>query len=265
MRFAFPILLAAICPASSAQEPAPPDLIDHLVANAAFYSATLPSISATEVIESQGSYLILHKTVRARGLMRVHRNPANGEIDESRQINEVDGKPLSPGHNPGLPWTLYGGFGKFQELFFTPAHRVCYKFTLLPEPGPAGTQQIDIAEIPAIAVTPGCTERGITGRAGVDPKTRQLVYLERTVPNAVAFRNRLAPYASVELAPTKIGDETYWLPAVVISTVVDGKSRAKFTAHYSDYHRYTGSITILPGVNEVEPPPAPAKPPPPNL
>ncbi len=251
---------------------APPELIDRLVANALHYHQTLPSVTASEAIESDASYMIFHRRVQAKSVFRVVRNPASDELDESRQVTEVDGKPVPPGQHAGLPWTLTGGFGKFQELFFKTANRPCFTFTLLPEPGPKGTQQIAIAEQPGIATIPGCTERGVTGLARVDPATGQVVYLERTVPVEIALKSHLAPWAMVEIAPAKIGDDTFWLPTVVVGTFVDGKNKGKFTAHYSDYHRFTGSVRILPGVNAVEQPveepapaPIPAAPkPPPN-
>jgi hypothetical protein len=268
--FAALLLLPRLIAQSAAppELPAPQELIDRLVANALLYHQTLPSITASEAIESEASYMIFRRRVQAKGIFRVVRNPATDELEESRQVTEVDGKPVSAGENRGLPWTLSGGFGKFQEMFFKAVTRPCFTFTLLPGPGPNGSEQIAIAEQPEIATMRACMQRGITGVARVDPVTGQLVYMERTVPDEIALKTHLAPWAMVEIAPAKIGDDTFWLPTVVVGTFVNGKEKGKFTAHYSNYHRYTGSIKILPGVKEVEPPaqtppvPTPAKPPP---
>ena len=151
-----------------------------------------------------------------------------------------------------MPSTLFGGFSRFQELFFTPAHRLCYRFTLLPDPGPKDTQQIAIAELPGTIA--GCSPRGITGLARVDRVSQHVVYLERTVPEQAAIDGRLAPFASVELAPAKIGEDTFWLPTMVYGTFNHNKVKGSFEAHYSDFHRYTASITILPGVTETDTP-----------
>jgi len=261
--------LLLLAPFTLAQTPAPPELIDHLVANAEHYRATLPSITANETIESEGSYMtVFRRRVQAKGVFRVVREPG-GELKESRQVAEVDGKAVEPGHHLNLPWTLGGGFGRFTEMFFTPAHRPCYTYTLLPQPGPGNTQQIAIAEVPPDQRTPACiaSSRGFTGLIRVDPATLQLVYVERTTTEEMALKYQLAPFASVEVASAKIGDETFWLPTVVVGTFTRGKVKGKFTAHYSDYHRYAGSITILPGITAVDAPdstpsPAPAKPPP---
>ena len=81
-----------------------------------------------------------------------------------------------------------------------------------------------------------------------------MVYLERTVPEQAAIDGRLAPFASVELAPAKIGEDTFWLPTMVYGTFNHNKVKGSFEAHYSDFHRYTASITILPGVTETDTP-----------
>ena len=104
---------------ATAQQPAPDELIDHLVANAQLYAQTLPSLAATEQIDSQGSYLIFHRHVKATAVFRVL-HPPGAQFEESRQITEADGKAVEPGRHVDLPSTLFGGFSRFQELFFTP-------------------------------------------------------------------------------------------------------------------------------------------------
>ena len=247
------LFLALLVPGLCAQEqpPAPAELINHLVANAQLYAETLPSLAATETIDSQGSYMIFHHRVKATAVFRVVRH-AGAPFEESRQITEADGKAVAPGEHVALPSTLFGGFSRFQELFFTPAHRLCFTFTLLPEAGPDGTQQIAVAEQPGILA--GCDPHGMTGLVRVDPATRHVVYLERTVPLKAAIKTQLAPFARVDLAPAKIGDETFWLPTIVFANFANGKTRGSFEARYSDYRRYTASMTILPGVTETDTP-----------
>jgi len=139
LRLALVSVIAATLTTSllTAQSPAPPELIDELVANAALYNATLPSITASETIESEASYLTVFKNKAvAKGTFRVVRDPNGSMLKESRQITELDGKPVAEGQQVHLPTTLFGGFGLFQEMFFTPAHQRCYIFTRLSEPGP---------------------------------------------------------------------------------------------------------------------------------
>jgi hypothetical protein len=259
-------LLLAAAPFAPAQTAAPSELIDQLVANAAQYRASLPSLTADEAIDSKASFMgMFPDHAHATGTFRVLRTEPGAPLQESRQITILNGKPVEPGRPAKLPATLFDGFGRFQEMFFTAQHRNCFDFILLPESGPAGTLKIAIsvpAELPAQS---DCRDWviGLTGLALVDPAARQLVHVERTIPEAAALKNGLAPFASVDLASTKVGDQTFWLPATVTGRVANGKIHGEFIAHYSNYHRYTASITLLPGATEVEPtpddPPAPPR------
>jgi len=240
--------------------PAPPELIDHLVANAEEYRATLPSLTADETIHSETSYMCMFKRhADAQGTFRVLRTVDDAQLQESRQIAMLNGKAVEPGKHVALPATLFGGFGRFQEMFFTPQHRRCFAFTLLPEPGPEGTQQIAISVPPELETQPGCTQErhGVTGLARVDPATGQLVHLERTVPDEDVAHTNLAPFASVDCAPTKVGEQTFWLPTEIVGRILNGKVRGQFVAHYSNYHRYAASMSVLPGAVEVDPATAP--------
>ena len=236
----------------SAQMPAPPALIDQLVANAEQYRATLPSLTADESISSEISYLsIFRRHADATGTFRVLRNPASNTLDESRQILVLNGKPVEPGEHASLPATLFGGFDHFQEMFFTPEHRLCYRFTLLPKPGPADSIQVAIAAAGAPSCDPGT--RTVTALVLVDAATHQITHLERAFPDDVAQKSHLAPFASADFAPTKVGDDTFWLPTTVIGRILNGKLKGQFVAHYSNYHRYSASMKLLPGATEVNP------------
>jgi hypothetical protein len=246
-----------------AQTPAPESLIDQLVANAQLYRETLPSLTADETISSESSYMGMFKRhVDAQGTFRALRSVPGAPLNESRQITSLNGKPVDPAKHTVLPSTLFGGFGRFQEMFFTPLNRRCFSFTLLPDPGPGGSRQIAIGGPPELETLHDCmTQRhGLTGLALVDPATRQLVHLERTVPDKVAQESNLAPFASVDCAPTKVGEDTFWLPTEVTGRILTGKVRGQFLAHYSNYHRYTAKVTLLPGTSEVEPDAAPTPP-----
>jgi hypothetical protein len=263
LRLTFASLLLAAAVSAPAQSPAPVELIDQLVANAEQYHANLPSLTADEAIDSEASFMGMFKShAHATGTFRVLRAAPGVPLQESRQIAVLNGKPVEPGKHVTLPTTLFGGFGRFQEMFFTPEHRLCFSFTLLPQPGPRDTIQIAIASSGGAGQPPACTHdhATLTGLALVDPVAHQLVHVERTIPDEIAAPAKLAPFASVDLASTKVGDQTYWLPTTVTGTILNGKIRGRFLAHYSNYHRYTASITLLPGAVEVEPSPDPAPP-----
>ena len=248
-------LIALLSPAV-AQGPVPADLLNHLIANAAQYRVTIPSLTADELIESETSYhgLFRHK-VQASGTFRAVRAKSGEPLQESRQIAMVNGKPVEPSDPVLLPVALFGGFGRFQEMFFSPQHVRCFAFTLLPGSGPGGTLQIGIRAVPDLDSQPGCPSgyRGLTGLARVDPVSHQLVHIERTLPDSRETRGG-APFASVDCAPTKVGDETFWLPTEVAGGTPKQFFRRRFVAHYSNYHRYVASVKLLPGTSEVEQP-----------
>jgi hypothetical protein len=240
----------------SGQTPAPPALIDQLVANAERYRVTLPSLIADEAIVSEASFMgLLPDKTSALGTFRVLRGEPDQPLQESRQITTLNGKPVQPGAKVRLAFTLFGGFGSFQEMFFTSAHRACFDFSLLEPPAKDGTLRIAVVSRPSAQWPAGCptTFQGVTGLVRVDPITHQLVHMERTVSSDAHIRGNLAPFASVDLAAAKIGDDTFWLPTVVVGRATRSGIHAQFIAHYSNYHRYTASITLLPGATEVDP------------
>ena len=261
------ITLILLAPSLAAQAPAPAELINQLVANAEQYRSTLPSLTADEVIATEGSYLGMFKDhTSATGTMRVVRASPDAPLKESRQIVTLNGKPVDPKKPATLPVVLYGGFGLFQDMFFTRQHIACFDFTLLPAPGPGGTLQLAVAgRSPEPSQCPDFFET-ITGAVTLDPATHQVVHFERTVPDKIANKARLASFASVDSAPVKVGETTFQLPTVVVARLNNGNIRGQFTAHYSNYHRYTASITLLPGATEVQDPtsPDPAPTPPPS-
>ena len=246
----------ALTTSLAAQTSVSAELLNQLVANAEQYRLTIPSLTADESIESEISYhgLLRHK-VRASGTFRAVRGKPGEPLQESRQITMVNGKPVAQNAPVRLPLVLSGGFGRFQEMFFSPQHVRCFAFTLLPESGPGGTLQIAIRAVEDLDSQPGCPSgyKGLTGLAGVDRVSHQLVHIERTLPDSRDNRGG-APFASVDCAPTKVGDETFWLPTQVAGGTPTQFIRRKFVARYSNYHRYVASVKLLPGTSEVEQP-----------
>ena len=227
-------------------------LVDQLVANAALYHTTLPSLTASEAIVSDHAFLGFNRHTEAQATFRALQSPTAARLDESRQITQLNGKPVPPDQHPHLPFTLFGGFGRFQDMFFTAKRRACFTFTLVPQTNPGSPLELHITPSPSIATMPECELglQGLTGIARVDPASHQLTHLERTIPVDVAAKSNHASFASVDSAPTQVGDQSFWLPIVVIGRMDSGKAKGQFTAHYSNYRRFTSTATLLPTTPE---------------
>jgi len=75
------------------------------------------------------------------------------------------------------------------------------------------------------------------------------MHIERTLP---ASDGNNASFLSTDYAPVKIGEKTFWLPVMTESTDVINKAKVHTIVHYSDYHLFTTSSTILPGTPEID-------------
>jgi hypothetical protein len=84
------------------------------------------------------------------------------------------------------------------------------------------------------------------------------MHLEHANPLSNAEPNRYLTFISVDYAPFKVGDKTFWLPAIVMARAVFNKHPKKWVSRYSDYHLYTASAKILPGTPEGATPQEPA-------
>lgn len=256
LRFAtLPLLVAALAAGQAPADPPTLDaLLDQIAAHAASYRATLPSLSAQESITSQTSGLFKQRA-EAQATFRVTRQESDARFHESRQITELNGKPVAAGKQVHLPVTFHGAFGDALEIFFAPALRPCYDFTLTPRIAPDGSQRSDFSGRPGSEANPACahTPARVTGFVLIDPATKQIRHLERTVPEDVAKAHHLASFASVDYATAKIGEQSFWLPAVIVARLNGGK--AEFVARYSGYQRFTGTVTLMPNVTSVDTPP----------
>lgn len=223
-------------------------VLDQLVENSASFRATLPSITAHETIESGGSYSWLFRNhVKAEAIMRVMRKTPDGPLEESRTITAVNGKPVAPGKHPDLPTLLNGGFGGFGGAFFSSANRRCFDYTLI-QSNSQDTFQLSVkmkANAASLGNCPVGMER-MSATAVVDAQAHQLTHIEWNIPEEDASRYHRWPSASTDFAPIKIGDDTFWLPTTVTGHFVKGKERGDWISHYSDYHRFTSTVTIAP-------------------
>ena len=224
-------------------------LVDQLVESASLYQTTLPSLNAHESIESKSSWLIYRPHATAEATVHIAHNAA-GTMLESRQYTMLNGKPVAVDQHVTLPADVTDDFNyNIQAMVFTHKLRGCYNFSLESQAVPGAPLDLRISFKPD-GVAHGCPARlnGLTGVARVDPAAHQLIHLELNIPNGPGEPYFRILSASNDYAPVKIGDKTFWLPTATAEDLVNNRNKAKghFTVHYSDYHQYTASVTILP-------------------
>ena len=255
-------LLCAQLPAQTSPAPAPAipsqpaatespadQLVDQLVESASLYQTTLPSLNAHESIESKSSWLIYRPHATAEATVHIAHNAA-GTMLESRQYTMLNGKPVAVDQHVTLPADVTDDFNyNIQAMVFTHKLRGCYNFSLESQAVPGAPLDLRISFKPD-GVAHGCPARlnGLTGVARVDPAAHQLIHLGLNIPNGPGEPYFRILSASNDYAPVKIGDKTFWLPTATAEDLVNNRNKAKghFTVHYSDYHQYTASVTILP-------------------
>jgi hypothetical protein len=262
MSHVWPVFIAGVWLQASAQVPAPPAasthaaaanltadrLVDELVENAARDHATLPSLTAHESIVSKvDEHVVFRKnTAKAEATVHIVRKSPEGAWTEDRQFTVFNGKPVAPNTRVQLPFDLENSFDDVQSFFFSVQNRPCYNFALAARVGKEAPLELTITPVSKVATQSQCIAR--SGVARIDPATHRVTHLEFTNPTGP----NSSFFSSVDYAATQVGYKLFWLPSVVTTRVVIGKTPNEWTARYSDYHQYTASVTILPADSNTQ-------------
>jgi hypothetical protein len=223
-------------------------LVDQLIANADQYRATLPSLTAQETILSKLSqFLKIPYVVHAEATIRVTRKLSEDHLDESRQFTIINGKPVDSTDHTGIPFIFHNPLSGYAEEFFTREDRPCFTFVLSPQRHRSAPLELSIATSPGAAEHPQCKNwNGVTGIVRIDAASHQLIHSETTYPETLETPKFHRRFASLDYAPVKIGQNTFWLPTTSTMYAVNGKVQMEWIAHYSDYRQFTATSTILP-------------------
>ncbi len=236
--------------AQTAPDPTVDQIVDRLMQNDAAYRARQPSFTAHESIVSRydGVVFFGRSGDKAEATIRMGPQTPGGPFRESRQITVYNGKPVK-GEQPHLMYDFTDDFADFANAFFSAKHRRCYNFVLEPRTAGKGPWQVDISVSPAATGVADCVFAldGLTAMVRVDPATFHILHLECMSPAALAVPIHRPTFVSADYAPVRVGEEMFWLPTDVTAKGAIGKSPFKWASHYSDYHRYTASATIVPG------------------
>lgn len=228
---------------AQAQLPSVDTLLTQLYAYARQYQASLPSLTCDESIVSQvmknGK---VKKEMKIESTLRELRTgPGSDPFREQHEFKTVDGQPPKPKF--GIPFFVQGGFANALG-FYQEEAKGCYDYQL--SAGEDGkTLKLQMALRPgAVGAVCKTIPEGYRKSTVVDRATGRVIFTEREISAAAAKSGKEIFYASMEYGPQQIGDETLWLP--VRMSAHDPANEGRFTATYSNYHRYTGSMTLVP-------------------
>jgi hypothetical protein len=255
------LLICSPTVVAKAQQPSPAldQILTRVEANTEQYKASVPSFLCDEHITSQELHdgKLKHETT-VDAVFRVTRSAAQtGNLSESREVKSIDGKP-STNAKLSMPISFSGGFSGALDKFLSADHRKCFDY----EPdstaaSPAGTAAFTFVASKATASDPACAsiQPGTTGRFVVDSAALHVTHIERTVPQPVGKDHAVLGTAAVDFAPVNLSGKSFWLPVTIsASTTETPKTNAFcFTAHYSNYHRFAASSTILPATSDDSP------------
>lgn len=244
MRSRFTLLLCLLPACAHAQQaPSLDELLPSLYAYAREYRAKLPSLSCDESITSQvmknGK---VKKEVKIEASLREIRDDSKTEpFTERRTFNMVDGRRPKPHFT--IPFLVRGAFANAIG-FVREDREACFDYQLAARD--RGTiLRLDMALKPN-ADDPNCRDvpPGFRKTVLVDAKTFRITHVDRTISAEAAKHSVEVYFFSTDFSPQKLGNETYWLPVKVYAHDADDEGRMYAT--YSNFHRFTGELKVLP-------------------
>ncbi len=222
-------------------------LLDRLDAYARQYQATLPSLSCDEKVTSQG--------INSRGkatsvweiqstLREVRTEDPYAPFTEKRALKSVNGRRPKPAFRTSeLPYFVQGGFAGLVG-FKRWEQRECFDYLVTPA-NASGSVRLEMTLKPNFAKS-SCAglPAGFQRIVIADPETGRVLHTERTIAPEIAEENDEVYFGEIDYAPQKLGEQTFWLPSRFYSH--DAGDSGRMLALYSNCHRYTGELKILP-------------------
>ncbi len=245
MKLSFALLPILLYQSAHAQQlPSLETLLPKLYDNGQSYRATLPSLTCDESITSQevrnGK---IRKEMKIEStLTEVRDRPEPNPFTEHHAFKTVDGLP--PKHVTKLPFLVQGGFANGLG-FALPSTRECFDFHLdSQDSGKTLRLELDLKpgiDIPACKTVPEGTRKIVL----VDAATNRITHVERTVSARASKGRNEVYFMAIDYGPQKLGDETFWLPVKLFAH--DPNDEGRMAVTYSNFHRFTGQLKVLPG------------------
>jgi hypothetical protein len=240
----------------SAQQPSLPvdTILARLRANITDYRTSVPNFSCDEFVDSvrldDGK---IQDETKVQSSFRITRT-TGGNLQETRIKNTVDGKPTKS-QKVSLPFTFNGGFADMLQFLGSD----CFEYRL-GDPIPTDTSQVVLlfSMKPTFVGSPRCgLNKSERGTVVIDPDSFHVVQFTYQVEDIDLGWLAKIPFVAgpskhnilivtVGFAPVSLGDKVFWLPRQVASSLT-AKTKPigfRYQANYSNYHRFTSSVTI---------------------
>ena len=264
----------------SASDPATDELLLRVWDNFAGYLSSIPNFFADEHVVSnlttaysspskQGVHdSEMDSTIDSTtdSIFRLKRFSADGktvDLIESREVKYVDHHAAVKDQSLTGPAILIGAFSHAPNVL-SPELKDCYDYRLLPNMRhkPRGAilflhNDVLVLEyalkspLPAGALCPVREET--TGRAFIDPSSKQIIRLEQQRPRHDEGSGRPVAWSwSIDYAQVTMDGKHFWLPKTIsskASSLDGGRFKWSFLATYGNYHLMTVTSTILPAAN----------------
>jgi hypothetical protein len=228
--------------------------LSQIEANTERYSATVPSFICNEHILSQEIHEgKIKRETTVDGVFSVTRSTAKANtLEESREVKLIDGKPAAS-KKTTMPLSFGGGFSGALTKFLSSDHRSCFEYAAdSSTPSRKDTAAFTFVAKSAAAKDPNCAsiQPDTTGKFTVDTASMQVIHIERTVQNPIGKDRAVFGTAAVDYAPVTFNSNSFWLPSSItaFTTETSKTNSVHFTAHYSEYHRFASTATIVPVV-----------------
>lgn len=242
-------LAVLLLPAVAGGQHIPPldVLLDRLYAYSRQYQAALPSLTCDEEITSQdvGKRGKVTREVKVQTTLReIRTEDPYDPFQETREYKTVNGRPLRRPFR--LPFFVQGGFANLVG-FRRWEQKECFDYVVTPLEGGRNVRlEMTLKTPPA---NPSCARlpSGFHRIVIAEPDTGRILHSERTIAPEVAAKSTEVYFGGIDYAPQMLGEQTFWLPSRFYAH--DAENAGRMFATYSNYHRYSGELKILPDIS----------------
>lgn len=226
-------------------------LLDRLYAYSRQYQAALPSLTCDEEITSQALNRrgkVTRQTNVQTTLREIRTEDPYDPFHETREYKTVNGRPLRKPFR--LPFFVQGGFANLVG-FRRWEQKECFDYTVTPEDGGRTVRLEMTLKTPPTNSSCARLPAGFHRIVIAEPDTGRILHSERTISPEVAATSTEVYFGGIDYAPRKLGEQTIWLPSRFYAH--DAENTGRMYATYSNYHRYTGELKILPDISPAGP------------